>query len=202
MQSGSGGPLTRRQRKLTSLLVAHVILVAPLLMAAPSFAAPAIPGAGSGSATVSASVNSSQDDFDAAVQEYVVTEGGIIAFDTDRALSEGASPDVLQAGAILTDLSEAYATEEAGGVSARKLGIPIWGNWCGPRHGGGIAKDLLDSACRTHDRCYASNGYFNCSCDRALIATINRTYNRMHTTEKIAATAVKTYFAAQIAVKC
>ena len=67
---------------------------------------------------------------------------------------------------------------------------------------GGSAVDLLDRACRTHDKCYASKGYFNCSCDRSLIAAIKRDYNRMHTTEKIASTAVKAYFSAQIKVKC
>ena len=56
--------------------------------------------------------------------------------------------------------------------------------------------------CEEPDKCYAKKGYFNCSCDRTLIATIKRDYNRMHTTEKIAATAVKAYFSAQIRVNC
>ncbi len=53
-----------------------------------------------------------------------------------------------------------------------------------------------------HDKCYGSKGYFNCDCDRALIAEINRDYSRMHRTEKLAANAVKAYFSAQMKVKC
>lgn len=78
----------------------------------------------------------------------------------------------------------------------------MWGNWCGPGYGGQAAVDLLDRACRDHDTCYASKGYFNCGCDQNLIAAINRDYNRMHTAEKIAATAVKAYFSAQVKVTC
>lgn len=32
--------------------------------------------------------------------------------------------------------------------------------------------DLLDTRCRTHDLCYAANGYFNKACDRHLVALI------------------------------
>jgi len=48
-------------------------------------------------------------------------------------------------------------------------GLPVYGNWCGPGHGGGPAIDAVDAVCRTHDACYNNNGYKHCGCDRALI---------------------------------
>ena len=73
---------------------------------------------------------------------------------------------------------------EAGGVSLKPTrawpsegpgfgefaGIPIYGNWCGPGHGGGEPIDAVDEVCRRHDQCYDERGYFDCSCDRDLIA--------------------------------
>ena len=55
-------------------------------------------------------------------------------------------------------------------------GIPIYGNYCGPAHGddtGALpAIDAVDAACQTHDACYLQRGYFNCSCDRELLASV------------------------------
>lgn len=48
-------------------------------------------------------------------------------------------------------------------------GIPIYGNWCGPGHGGGPPIDAVDAVCRAHDRCYGRKGYFDCGCNRDLI---------------------------------
>lgn len=48
----------------------------------------------------------------------------------------------------------------------------IYGNWCGPRHGGGPAEDALDDICKTHDLCYARYGYFNCFCDKNFIKSV------------------------------
>lgn len=192
----------RRLQKVAAL-VAPFVMVAVLSVTTPSFADsgdstnPALP------ADITAiSVEDSQDTFNDAVQKYVRVDAGSVVFDREQAVRDGVSDDVLAAGEMVNGLSDGYASESPGGVSARKLSLPIWGNWCGPGHGGGAAKDLLDSACRAHDKFYAKKGYFNCSCDRTLIATIKRDYNRMHTTEKIAATAVKAYFSAQIRVNC
>lgn len=50
-----------------------------------------------------------------------------------------------------------------------KIGIPIYGRWCGPRVSGpGAPIDDLDACCMTHDRCYDREGYFDCGCDAAL----------------------------------
>ena len=58
------------------------------------------------------------------------------------------------------------ATTPADSQVIPQLSIPIYGNWCGPGHGGGPAIDAVDAVCRAHDRCYGSRGYFNCRCDR------------------------------------
>jgi hypothetical protein len=55
-------------------------------------------------------------------------------------------------------------------------GLPIYGNYCGPGHGDPTYTtppvDAVDAVCRAHDRCYDTGGYFNCGCDRALIAAM------------------------------
>lgn len=75
-----------------------------------------------------------------------------------------------------------------------RIALPIHGNWCGPGHGGGIAKDRLDACCRTHDKCYGARKYFACSCDRNIVYCINANYSRMKWRERIKAKLVRTYF--------
>ncbi|WP_099188416.1 phospholipase A2 family protein [Tepidibacter mesophilus] len=53
-------------------------------------------------------------------------------------------------------------------------GLPVYGNWCGPGHGGGTPIDKVDEACMVHDKCYGKEGYFNCDCDKALTTEIRR----------------------------
>jgi hypothetical protein len=53
-------------------------------------------------------------------------------------------------------------------------GLPIYGNWCGPGHGGGFPIDDLDRACMKHDYCYGREGYFDCTCDVQLIQNIKQ----------------------------
>jgi hypothetical protein len=52
--------------------------------------------------------------------------------------------------------------------------IPVYGNHCGPGHGdpNAPAVDAVDAACKTHDACYDRRGYFDCQCDRQLIASM------------------------------
>ena len=57
--------------------------------------------------------------------------------------------------------------------AARRGQIEIYGNWCGPGHAGpGTPIDAVDEACCRHDQCYCDRGYFDCSCDRGLIADL------------------------------
>ena len=53
-------------------------------------------------------------------------------------------------------------------------GVPVYGNWCGPGHGGesGSPIDPVDQVCCRHDKCYDSRGYFDCSCDRTLLEAL------------------------------
>ncbi len=50
-------------------------------------------------------------------------------------------------------------------------GIPVYGNWCGPGHGGesGPPIDPVDQVCCRHDKCYDQRGYFDCLCDQDLL---------------------------------
>jgi hypothetical protein len=57
------------------------------------------------------------------------------------------------------------------------VGLPIYGNYCGPGHGDptGITPpiDDVDAVCRTHDLCYNNAGSSGtCGCDRTLIMSM------------------------------
>ncbi|HEX8913332.1 MAG TPA: hypothetical protein VF796_13305 [Humisphaera sp.] len=61
------------------------------------------------------------------------------------------------------------------GPAGAEAGLPVYGNWCGPGHGGGGAPiDELDRSCMDHDNCYGRRGYFDCECDARLIQDIDR----------------------------
>ena len=51
------------------------------------------------------------------------------------------------------------------------LALPcIYGRWCGPGCSGpGPPIDDVDACCESHDQCYATRGYFACSCDSTLV---------------------------------
>lgn len=57
------------------------------------------------------------------------------------------------------------------------IGLPVYGNWCGPGHGGGTPVDAVDAACQTHDNCYGDRGYFDCQCDDQLVQQLNQALN-------------------------
>jgi hypothetical protein len=65
--------------------------------------------------------------------------------------------------------------EEAGVVTGRGVkmaaGVPVYGNWCGPGHGGesGPPIDPVDQVCCRHDKCYDQRGYLDCSCNQDLL---------------------------------
>lgn len=80
---------------------------------------------------------------------------------------------------------------ERTGISA---GIPIWGAWCGPGHGGGEPEDTFDTLCMRHDRCYIERGYFDCWCDARFRDEIQRFGPQMETRERVAAAATAVWF--------
>lgn len=96
--------------------------------------------------------------------------------------------------------SDATAGDQLVGAEA---GIPIYGNWCGPGHGGGRAIDDVDAACKTHDECYDRRGYLDCDCDRSLISAMDRliTSRRINGRARTAAVAVRAYFSAAPCVR-
>ena len=74
-------------------------------------------------------------------------------------------------------------------------GLPIYGNWCGPGHGGGPAVDAVDAVCRAHDRCYGREGYFDCGCNRALVEAMPDAIARTPSAEgKLAGTVIRGFF--------
>ena len=107
------------------------------------------------------------------------------------AAAGGASADVLDLGAVMNQMA---GPASSGPHAQAKLSLPVWGNWCGPGHGGGTPIDVLDSICRTHDRCYGARGYFACSCDREIVKNIRASVHRMGSRESLVAAAVATYF--------
>lgn len=51
-----------------------------------------------------------------------------------------------------------------------QLKLRVYGNWCGPGHSGpGAPVDPVDQVCCKHDKCYSSEGYLDCKCDRDMI---------------------------------
>lgn len=73
--------------------------------------------------------------------------------------------------------------------------VPVHGRWCGPQHGGGEPIDAVDAVCRDHDQCYERKGYFNCACDRELIARLPDAIRRTNTASgKAAGASVARYF--------
>ncbi len=68
-----------------------------------------------------------------------------------------------------------FGAGQVAGQVAPKIGIPVYGNWCGPGHSGpGAPIDDLDACCMTHDRCYDREGYLDCGCDFALCGCASR----------------------------
>lgn len=128
-----------------------------------------------------------------ATQFMRTTADGSTYFDMDAAKAVNADTATLDMGIIINQLAASQQPASEGQMSAQ-VSLPIWGNWCGPGHGAGVAVDVLDSICRTHDRCYNFRGYFACSCDLALVSAIRANAYRMKTQEKAVAAAVSTYF--------
>lgn len=57
-------------------------------------------------------------------------------------------------------------------AAAQNIAIPVYGNWCGPNHGGGPAIDGIDAACMRHDYCTAQRGFYDCGCDLAMMSEL------------------------------
>jgi Phospholipase A2 len=77
-------------------------------------------------------------------------------------------------GSFATSVAERQMS--AAPLVTSSVGLPIYGNYCGPGHGDptGITPpiDDVDGVCRAHDMCYKNAGSWNCGCDRALITSM------------------------------
>lgn len=133
------------------------------------------------------------------VRSYVsVDDSGTVHFDRAAALAADEPQHVLDAGARLERVARSYEAHENAPEGLRAYnGIPVWGNWCGPGHGGGTPRDTLDRLCMEHDNCYAARGYFDCECDARLRAGISRSASSMGTGERAMAAAISVYFSIQ-----
>lgn len=109
-------------------------------------------------------------------------------FNAEEAEAAGASAETLEAGAIFNQMAA-----EQSGISPQ-AGIPIWGNYCGPRHSGGTPVDTLDSYCQAHDQCYANVSYLDCGCDLIVVGLINGNLGKMSGMERVTAIAISVYF--------
>lgn len=93
-------------------------------------------------------------------------------------------------------------TETSSAISGRlaaQEGIPIYGNWCGPGHGGGNPLDDVDRACMTHDKCYSSRGYFDCECDAQLLRDLDRAiaFGNVRPWGRVMGPAIRAWFSLQ-----
>ena len=75
--------------------------------------------------------------------------------------------------------------------------FPAYGNWCGPKHPKENTNpnpiDRTDLACKHHDVCYDSKGYFNAECDNSLVAEL-KSFVPENEVESIARKTVISYF--------
>ncbi len=100
----------------------------------------------------------------------------------------------------LEPLNDSFSEQTDEGSLTQKL-MPKYGNWCGANHPKDMNTaddpiDQLDTACKTHDYCYETKGYLNCSCDndinQELITGLNE--GKYKKTEALYARAVHHYF--------
>lgn len=123
-----------------------------------------------------------------------INDSNIPYFDLDMAIKNEENEKVIEIGKLFNDYSNSM--NNRGDISNKPLGVPVWGNWCGPGYGSGEPIDLLDEGCRQHDACYVHGGN-NCKCNERLISYIDRNYDRMTGGQKNMAKVIQWYFIAE-----
>lgn len=100
-------------------------------------------------------------------------------------------------GALPAVASQAQAQLAGQRAAPEGLGLPVYGNWCGPGHGSGQPIDDVDRACMNHDQCYDQRGYLDCSCDEQLIQSIDQALGagNVRSTGRIIAPLIRGWFA-------
>jgi hypothetical protein len=83
-------------------------------------------------------------------------------------LAQSLSPTAIQS---LISPQQQQEAENIGRTAQQlQARLKVYGNWCGPGHSGpGAPVDPVDQVCCKHDKCYSSEGYLDCKCDRDLV---------------------------------
>lgn len=134
------------------------------------------------------------------VQEYIIVYEDNIYFNYESAQKNNESSEVIEQGLLLESISSNYSEANIIGYSTRSIGLPIWGNYCGPGYGGKDsdkpATDILDEGCKRHDQCYKWGLTLrkNCKCNKDLVDYIDANKNQMSGSMAKVAWAIRTYF--------
>lgn len=134
------------------------------------------------------------------VQKYIIVDNDRLYFDYQSAQNNNESPEVIEQGLLLESVSSNYAEFNTEVYRTRSIGLPIWGNYCGPGYGGKDSDepvtDVLDEGCRRHDQCYKWSLTLrkNCKCNKDLVDYIDTHKNEMSGTMAKVAWAIRTYF--------
>ncbi|EEI82477.1 hypothetical protein HMPREF0077_1427 [Anaerococcus tetradius ATCC 35098] len=134
------------------------------------------------------------------VQKYIIVDNDSLYFDYQSAQNNNESPEVIEQGLLLESVSSNYSEFNTEGYSTRSIGLPIWGNYCGPGYGGKDSDepvtDVLDEGCRRHDQCYKWSLTLrkNCKCNKDLVDYIDTHKSEMSGTMAKVAWAIRTYF--------
>ncbi|WP_353096771.1 hypothetical protein [Tissierella praeacuta] len=132
------------------------------------------------------------------VTKYITVNEDQIFFDEEKAKENNENEEVIELGHLLKSVSDSYSIGvEESPTHMSAIGLPIWGNYCGPGYGGKNstkpAKDVLDEGCRRHDNCYKW-GRNNCNCNRELVRYIDEHKSEMSGNMARVAWAIRTYF--------
>ncbi|HEQ5509200.1 TPA: phospholipase [Streptococcus agalactiae] len=134
------------------------------------------------------------------VEKYIIVDNNRLYFNYQKAQDNNESAEVIEQGLLLESVSSNYSKSNIKGYSTRSIGLPIWGNYCGPGYGGKDsnkpATDVLDEGCKRHDQCYKWSLTLrkNCKCNKDLVDYIDAHKSQMSGTMAKVAWAIRTYF--------
>ena len=85
------------------------------------------------------------------VEKYIIVDNERLYFNYQKAQDNNESAEVIEQGLLLESVSSNYSKSNIKGYSTRSIGLPIWGNYCGPGYGGKDSDepvtDVLDEGC-------------------------------------------------------
>lgn len=129
------------------------------------------------------------------LSQYMELQDGKVMFDGEGARGAGIDTSFVEKTTQVVEVFDAGVSDgKMRNSIVEGLTFSLYGNWCGPGHGGGEAIDGLDECCRKHDRCYEENGKYSCECDKALIRDIAGKFGEMDWKAKMYAVAIVVYF--------